>query len=146
MVHYLTGLCIVSTYSSFAIKRKDTIWYPFFLFVMGLEKFNGTVQWTVPTTSSKTGGNCNVTSPIIHPRSEIHAGHGKNLELVNTIAVACLKQLLDLACANPEQDPDDLNDQLIQMSCCFFVEKKPCRRNCAVCLGADAPGRHAVVK
>ena len=91
-------------------------------------------------------GLCIVSTYCSFARSEIHAGHGKNLELVNTVAVACLKQLLDLACANPEQDPDDLNDQLIQMSCCFFVGKKPCRRNCAVCLGADAPGRHAVVK
>ena len=41
----------------------------------------------------------------------------ENLHLVNTIIVACLKQLLDLACANPELDPDDMNEQLIQMIC-----------------------------
>ena len=32
----------------------------------GLEKLHGTVRWTVPATSSKTGGNNSVTSPIIH--------------------------------------------------------------------------------
>ena len=36
---------------------------------------------------------------------------------MNTIIVACLKQLLDLACTNPELDPDDMNEQLIQMIC-----------------------------
>ena len=41
----------------------------------------------------------------------------ENLQLVNTIIVACLKQLLDLTCTNTELDPDDVNDQLIQMIC-----------------------------
>lgn len=41
----------------------------------------------------------------------------ENLELVNTITVACLKQLLDQACADPNLDPDDANDRLIQMIC-----------------------------
>ena len=40
-----------------------------------------------------------------------------NAQLVNTIIVACLKQLLDQACADPNLDPDDVNDQLIQMIC-----------------------------
>jgi hypothetical protein len=33
---------------------------------VGLEKLHGTVRWIVPATSSKTGGNNSVTSPIIH--------------------------------------------------------------------------------
>ena len=38
VVHSLIGQCIVSTYSTFAIKRKDTVWYPFFLFAdLGFE-------------------------------------------------------------------------------------------------------------
>jgi len=41
----------------------------------------------------------------------------ENLQLVNTIIVACLKQLLDLACTDPSLDPDDANDQMIQMIC-----------------------------
>lgn len=41
----------------------------------------------------------------------------ENLQLVNTITVACLKQLLDQACADPALDPDDVNDKLIQMIC-----------------------------
>jgi len=41
----------------------------------------------------------------------------ENLQLVNTIIVACLKQLLDQACADPELDSDDMNEQLIQMIC-----------------------------
>lgn len=41
----------------------------------------------------------------------------ENVELVNTITVACLKQLLDQACTDPALDPDDINDQMIQMIC-----------------------------
>lgn len=41
----------------------------------------------------------------------------ENLDLVNTIIVACLKQLLDQICADPSLDPDDINDQMIQMIC-----------------------------
>ncbi len=41
----------------------------------------------------------------------------ENLELVNTITVACLKQLLDQTCADPTLDPDDINDRMIQMIC-----------------------------
>lgn len=39
----------------------------------------------------------------------------ENLQLINRIIVACLKQLLDQACADPGADPDDMNETLIQM-------------------------------
>ena len=56
---------------------------------------------------------------ILKPLAEVESTlvTGENLQLVNTITVACLKQLLDQACANPAMDPDDINDQLIQMIC-----------------------------
>ena len=41
----------------------------------------------------------------------------ENIDLVNTIIVSCLKQLLEQKCADPEQDADDLNKLLINMIC-----------------------------
>lgn len=41
----------------------------------------------------------------------------ENLQLVNTIIVGCLKQLLDQACADPSLDPEAVNAQLIRMIC-----------------------------
>ena len=40
-----------------------------------------------------------------------------NLELVNTITIACLKQLLDQACADSSLDPDDINERMLRMLC-----------------------------
>lgn len=56
---------------------------------------------------------------ILKPLTEVESTHvtEDNLQLVNTIIVACLKQLLDQACSDPSLDPDDVNDQLIQMIC-----------------------------
>ena len=41
----------------------------------------------------------------------------ENIDLVNTIIVSCLKQLLEQKCADPEQDADDLNKLLINIIC-----------------------------
>lgn len=56
---------------------------------------------------------------ILKPLAEVESTlvTEENLHLVNTITVACLKQLLDQACADPTMDPDDINDQMIQMIC-----------------------------
>ena len=56
---------------------------------------------------------------ILKPLTEVESTlvTEENLDLVNTITVACLKQLLDQTCADPSLDPDDVNDQLIQMIC-----------------------------
>lgn len=56
---------------------------------------------------------------ILKPLAEVETTRVReeNIQLVNTIIVACLKQMLDQACANPELDPDDMNEQLIQMIC-----------------------------
>lgn len=56
---------------------------------------------------------------ILKPLAEVETTQvtPENLHLVNKIVIACLKQLLDLACDNPELDPDDMNEQLIQMIC-----------------------------
>lgn len=56
---------------------------------------------------------------ILKPLADVESTHvtAEKLHLVNTIMVACLKQLLDQVCADPSLDPDDINDQLIQMIC-----------------------------
>ena len=56
---------------------------------------------------------------ILKPLAEVESTlvTEDNLQLVNTITVACLKQLLDQVCADPALDPDDINDQMIQMIC-----------------------------
>lgn len=41
----------------------------------------------------------------------------ENISLVNTIIVACLKQLLDQMCNDPTLNADDMNEQLIRMIC-----------------------------
>ena len=66
------------------------------------------------------GGNISqrclqILKPLVEVESTLVTE--ENLQLVNTITVACLKQLLDEACADPSSDPDDLNDQMIQMIC-----------------------------
>ena len=56
---------------------------------------------------------------ILKPLTGVEATHVTvdNLQLVNTIIVACLKQLLDQICGDATLDPDDINDQMIQMIC-----------------------------
>lgn len=56
---------------------------------------------------------------ILQPLTEVESTlvTPENIKLVNTIIVACLKQLLDQICADPTLDPDEINDQLIQMIC-----------------------------
>ncbi len=56
---------------------------------------------------------------ILKPLTEVETTRvtEENLQLVNTITVACLKQLLDQVCTDSSLDPDDINDQLIQMIC-----------------------------
>ena len=56
---------------------------------------------------------------ILKPLADVEStlGTNENLQLVNTITVACLKQLLDQACTDPSLDPDDINDKMIQMIC-----------------------------
>ena len=56
---------------------------------------------------------------ILKPLTDVESTRvtEENIDLVNTIIVACLKQLLDQACADGDADPDDWNDQLIQMIC-----------------------------
>ena len=66
------------------------------------------------------GGNISqrclqILKPLVEVESTLVTE--ENLQLVNTITVACLKQLLDKACAAPSPDPDDLNDQMIRMIC-----------------------------
>ena len=48
LVYFRTRLCIVSTYSNFAIKNKDTqTGILIFYMMMGFEQSNATVRWTV---------------------------------------------------------------------------------------------------
>ncbi|MGM9590318.1 MAG: TetR/AcrR family transcriptional regulator [Faecousia sp.] len=56
---------------------------------------------------------------ILQPLTEVESTlvTSENIRLVNTIIVACLKHLLDQICADPTLDPDEINDQLIQMIC-----------------------------
>lgn len=56
---------------------------------------------------------------ILRPLIDVESTRvtGENLQLVNAIIVACLKQLLDQACTDPALDPDDMNDRMIQMIC-----------------------------
>lgn len=56
---------------------------------------------------------------ILRPLIDVESTRvtGENLQLVNAIIVACLKQLLDQACTGPALDPDDMNDRMIQMIC-----------------------------
>lgn len=66
------------------------------------------------------GGNISARClQILKPLIEVETSRitAENIHLVNTIIVACLKQLLDQACADPTLDSDDVNDQLIQMIC-----------------------------
>lgn len=41
----------------------------------------------------------------------------ENIQLVNTIIVACLKHMLDQACMDPSLEEDKANEQLIRMIC-----------------------------
>lgn len=41
----------------------------------------------------------------------------ENIDLIHTIIVSCLKQLLEQKCDDPEVDSDDLNELLINMIC-----------------------------
>ncbi len=56
---------------------------------------------------------------ILEPLIEVESSRvtAENIDLVNTIIVSCLKQLLEQKCADPEQDADDLNELLINMIC-----------------------------
>lgn len=56
---------------------------------------------------------------ILEPLIDVESSRvtKENIDLVNTIIVSCLKQLLEQKCADPEQDADDLNKLLINMIC-----------------------------
>lgn len=56
---------------------------------------------------------------ILQPLTEVESTlvTPENLDLVNKIIIACLKQLLDQMCKYPELDPDEVNDRLMQMIC-----------------------------
>lgn len=54
---------------------------------------------------------------ILKPLAELESTSvtEDNLELVNTITIACLKQLLDQACADPDPNPEESNGRLLRM-------------------------------
>lgn len=56
---------------------------------------------------------------ILKPLADVESTRvtQENLELMNRVIVSCLKQLLEEKCADPQLDPDDVNDMLIQMIC-----------------------------
>ena len=56
---------------------------------------------------------------ILEPLIDVESSRvtKENIDLVNTIIVSCLKQLLEQKYADPEQDADDLNELLINMIC-----------------------------
>lgn len=56
---------------------------------------------------------------ILEPLIDVESSRvtKENIDLVNTIIVSCLKQLLEQKCADSEQDADDLNELLINMIC-----------------------------
>ena len=70
------GVCIVSTYDTFSRKRKDTIWYPFFLFAdLGFEELTAIGQWHTARFRLDGIGSLQffprkelAPNPVIHPK------------------------------------------------------------------------------
>lgn len=54
-----------------------------------------------------------ILKPLI--REEATCITEENVDTVNSIIVACLKQLLDTVCADPDPDPAAVNDRMMQM-------------------------------